>query len=271
VFDSAVFWAYLGIFASLVACGLGAPVPEEIPVVTGGVLVGHPENQLRWWIMLPVCIIGVVVGDGCLYTIGRLWGVRLLDVGWVKSKLLPPARLNEIQNNFHKYGVKILLFARLLPGIRSPIFITAGMMRLPLGKFLFADGIYAIPGVSLLFFLGYWFTDQFLEVIKDAKQNIQPIITLVVLTAVATYLLIHFMRRPVATGKPEELDELEPIVSQVTHIVSKHETHPPPPATEKGASQAANADGQAGSALPQAQHTSDPPRQLDAPSDSIPP
>lgn len=63
---------YVGIFLALVAAGLGAPIPEEIPVVTGGVLVGHPENNLRWWIMVPVCIVGVVISDGLLYGIGRL-------------------------------------------------------------------------------------------------------------------------------------------------------------------------------------------------------
>ena len=42
----------------------------------------------------------------------------------------------------------ILLFARILPGIRSPIFLTAGIMKLSWQRFLLADGIYAVPGVS---------------------------------------------------------------------------------------------------------------------------
>ena len=32
----------------------------------------------------------------------------------------------EIEKNFHDHGIKVLLFARFLPGIRSPIFIMAG-------------------------------------------------------------------------------------------------------------------------------------------------
>ena len=42
--------------------------------------------------MLPVCIVGVVIGDFFLYAIGRLWGPRLLQFNWVKTKLLPPER-----------------------------------------------------------------------------------------------------------------------------------------------------------------------------------
>lgn len=218
--DAAIYH-YLGVFIALVAAGIGFPIPEEIPVVTGGVLAGHPDNHVRWWIMLPTCILGVIISDGLLYGIGRLWGPRLLEYRWVKTRLLPPERLAEIQGNFHKSGVKILLAARLLPAIRSPIFITAGIMKLSFAKFLLADGIYAVPGVSLLFFLGYWFTDQVWEIVHKAE-SVRPLIVVVVLTAFATWLVLHFMKKPVATGAPEELP---PVIKEVTQLVRKsHDT-----------------------------------------------
>src|SRR5262249_41775812 len=102
------------------------------------------------------------------------------------------------------YGVKILLVARVLPGIRSPLFMTAGMMRLSFGRFLLADGIYAVPGVSLLFYLGYTYTDKFLEVLEKAER-FRPLIIVVVLGAVGTYLFYHFVHSPVTTGDPQEL------------------------------------------------------------------
>src|SRR5208283_6103819 len=128
----------------------------------------------------------------------------LLQWRLIKQRLLPPTQLQRIEDNFHKYGVKILLFARMLPGIRAPVFITAGIMRVPLGRFLLADGLYAIPGVSLLFFLGYWFTNQFLEIVKKLESIRAPIVV-VVITAILTYLLIQFFRRPVVTGEPGEV------------------------------------------------------------------
>src|SRR5262249_51700908 len=157
-------WGYLGVFVGILLTGIGFPMPEELPVVVGGGLAGH--GTAIWWIMLPVCIVGVVIGDGLLYGIGRLWGPRLLQYNWVKTKLLPPDRLQKIEDNFHKHGIKILLFARMTPGIRAPIFFTAGLTRLSLVRFLIADGIYAIPGVTLLFFLGYWFTEGMINLIK---------------------------------------------------------------------------------------------------------
>lgn len=111
-------WDYLGVFVGIILTGLGFPMPEELPVVIGGGIV-HELNasDWRWWRMLLACIAGVIVGDSCLYFIGRYWGVRLLQIPFVK-RVLTPEHLASISQNFDKYGVKILLFARLTPGIR---------------------------------------------------------------------------------------------------------------------------------------------------------
>lgn len=254
--NSASFWIYFGIFASLIAAGLGAPIPEELPIVTGGALVGHasekpqvpvevltawtldpaatfPANlpwqlvltrplvdegvvepprtsplpsSLRWWIMLPVCIAGVVLSDVLLYCVGRFGGRRLLDNQFVK-RLLPDDKRERIESNFHRYGILVLLFARFLPTIRSPIFMMAGVMRLPLHRFVLADGMYAVPGVSLLFFLAFWFGDKFRHLVESAQgrvEKLKPLLILLALTVLATYLVYHFWRHPVATGDPRE-------------------------------------------------------------------
>jgi membrane protein DedA with SNARE-associated domain len=210
-------WGYLGIFLGIIATGLGFPMPEELPVVLGGVVV-HNTNaaDARWWLMLLTCILGVLAGDSCLYLIGRFWGIKLVQLSFIKKHLLPPERLVTIAHNFDKYGVKILLFARLTPGIRAPIFITAGITKLPWAKFFFADSIYAIPGVSLLFFLGYWFTDNMVDLIKEGESKARPIIIIVVLLGVVGYFIYRHLRKPVVEGSPKEMP---PVVSQVTNAL----------------------------------------------------
>jgi membrane protein DedA with SNARE-associated domain len=209
--DSAALTIYLGVFAALVAAGVGFPMPEEIPIVTAGALAGHasqdPASSLHWWILLPLCILGVVISDGLLYLAGRTFGMGLLRFPLV-ARILPRERVQRVQRNFRKYGVLILLFARVLPGIRSPIFLTAGIMRLSWRRFLLADGIYAIPGVSLLFFLAYWFTDQFRDLVTEAEvevSRVRPLVILAGILGVAVYCLVKFLRHPVHTGDPQEL------------------------------------------------------------------
>jgi membrane protein DedA with SNARE-associated domain len=241
-------FGYLGVFLGIVSTGLGFPLPEELPIILGGILSStHPES-IKWYIMWPLCIVAVVIGDGALYGIGRLWGQRLLETRWMQ-RLLSRERRRRVEENFDKYGVKILLFARLLPGIRSPIFITAGIMRVPLPRFVLADAIYAIPGVSLLFWLAYYFTDQFKEAVERAEANLKPILILVGLGLVVAYLLYHFLRHPVTTGDPKELPHLvEEVTTKIMRTQHAPETHCPGQPQVKP-TQAA--DGQPTSAQPQ--------------------
>ena len=41
MFDAVAFSKYGGVFATLILSGFGLPIPEEIPVVTAGAMVGH--------------------------------------------------------------------------------------------------------------------------------------------------------------------------------------------------------------------------------------
>jgi membrane protein DedA with SNARE-associated domain len=208
----------LGFPANLPWAALGQTSLIELPRAS-------PLPPLHWWIMLPVCILGVVISDGFLYCVGRFGGRRLFDNRWVK-RFLTPEKHQRIEQNFHKYGILVLLFARFLPAIRSPIFITAGILRLPFPRFLAADGIYAIPGVSLLFFLAFWFGDKFRDLVETAVgrvEKLKPLLILLVLTAIGSYLVYHFLRHPVATGDPREEVPLvgEKIASKVEHTSGK--------------------------------------------------
>jgi membrane protein DedA with SNARE-associated domain len=204
-------------FVGLLAGEPSAAFPANLPWYA---LVTNTETEVPyrsprpWFILLPVCFLGVVISDGLLYGAGRFWGLRVMKFPWI-NRLLPAERFQRIQNNFNNYGVLILLFARLLPGIRAPVFLTAGIMKLPFRKFVLADGIYAIPGVSLLFFLAYWFTGSFVALVERAEAGVgrlRPILILSAVVAVTVYFVIHVLRRPVTTGDPGEI----PLVREVT-------------------------------------------------------
>jgi membrane protein DedA with SNARE-associated domain len=224
--DLSAFWPFIAAFMALVAAGIGFPIPEEIPTTGAGIWVGSTPGlgPLRW-LILPVCFVGVLISDVLLYGIGWLWGPRLLERRWVQ-RLFPAETRKRTEENFRSYGLKVLLLVRWVPGIRSPMFITAGIMRLPLPLFILADGIAAVFGHSLLFFLGYWFGDQFKELLENAEKTvsatIKPILILTAIVAVALYLTIHFWRRPVLTGDPTEV----PLIGEkVAERITASDTH----------------------------------------------
>ncbi|OWK47276.1 DedA family protein [Fimbriiglobus ruber] len=246
MFTGVTLSKYGGVLAALILAGFGAPIPEEIPIVTAGAMVGHdsqdrihpelagvigggpvvyltpvPEGITHWWIMLPLCILGVVIGDTVLFGVGRLYGVRLLNWGWFQRRILPPDKRLQIEANFAKNGIMILLGARFTPGIRTPVFVMAGVLRMPLSRFLLADGLYAIPGVTILFSLSFWFTDQFVEAVKAVDRH-RPLAILAVLSAVIGVAIYKFATtRRLSTGSMEEIPAYAKPMGAVTHAIEK--------------------------------------------------
>lgn len=230
-------YGYVGVFVALLAAGFGFPIPEELPVLTAGALVGHEDTKLNWYVMLPVVMAGVVIGDGVLYGLGRVWGRRLLNVGFIRRNFVPVDKQEQIEKNFAERGIWVLLGARLLPGIRAPVFIMAGVLKVPLGRFLLADAIYAIPLVNILFWLAYFLTDQVLVIFKRINEY-KPLVIVAVLSGVAGALIQKYiLSRHVSTGEAPHLPSIlsKPAVAAahavekaVVKVTGRHQDKPPP-------------------------------------------
>jgi membrane protein DedA with SNARE-associated domain len=151
----------------LFGAGLGIPVPEEIPVLTAGVLA-H-EGVIRWWIALPVCLVAILGGDAALYWIGHHWGERILE--WrVVRRVLTAEREERLKAAYRRHGVKIVFAARHVAGVRAAAFLTAGIARVPFAQFLAVDTAAALIGVPVAFGLAFFFTDQLDRLIADVHR-----------------------------------------------------------------------------------------------------
>jgi membrane protein DedA with SNARE-associated domain len=216
-------WVYVTAFASLAAAGFGFPVPEEVGLATWGVVAaagGSDEGRgpIHWWILLPVCIAGVVTADLVLYGLGRLYGDRILKNRWVARMVRPETR-RRIEANFHEYGISILIVGRLVPGVRAPLFLTAGTIRLRLDKFLIADSLGAVVGNSLFFALGYFLGNGFLRLVQKVE-NLKPLAFFCVAVAGVTFFILQYLRHPVSTGDPEEVPIIGHQVAKAAHQIT---------------------------------------------------
>ena len=150
-------FTYLGIFLLLLLGSLGAPIPEEMPIVAAAIL-SH-EGVVRWWQALPICFLGVLSGDLVLYWVGRHWGERVLK--WrVVRLVLNPRREQWLKAAYRRHAVKTTVTARHVMGLRAAAFLTAGIAHVPFWKFLATDAAAALVGVPVVFGLAYFFTDQ---------------------------------------------------------------------------------------------------------------
>jgi membrane protein DedA with SNARE-associated domain len=149
---------YLSIFFWLYFTGIGIPpCPEEAGIIYAALITAlHPETH--WWISWPLTIAGIICADATLYAIGRHFGRRLFEYRWVQ-RIINLERRQRIEERFKGHGMKILLTARLLPPLRTGVFVTAGAIHYPFLRFLLADAVYAVFGVGVFFFASAWLID----------------------------------------------------------------------------------------------------------------
>jgi membrane protein DedA with SNARE-associated domain len=188
-------FTYAGIFLVLFGASLGVPIPEEGPIVAAGVLA-HAE-VVRWWFALPVCLVGVLSGDVVLYWIGRHWGERVLEWRAVR-RVLSRRREEQLMESYRRHGVKIVFAARHVLGLRAAAFLTAGIARVPFGRFLLVDTAAAVIGVPAGFGIAFLFTDQLDQLLADVHRVERwfAIYALVAVAAWLAYLAYRQNRRP---------------------------------------------------------------------------
>ena len=162
-------YAYAFMFIILIACGFGFPMPEDVVLISGGILASRPDSQVHYAWVVGVCMLGVLGGDGVVFTLGNRFGP------WVRRhpffrKLLTEKRDAQAQAIFHKYGPKVVFMGRFMPGLRTPIVFTVGSYHIPLWKFFLLDGLAALISVPLWIYVGYVFGQNLEELDRRVHQ-----------------------------------------------------------------------------------------------------
>jgi membrane protein DedA with SNARE-associated domain len=200
-------YGYVAVFIVLLLCGFGLPIPEDITLVAAGVIAAFSceeylifGNAIRQChtvhLMFVVAMLGVIIGDGTMFLLGRFYGVHILKKRFF-SKIVTPKRYKLAQEKFEQYGSRLIFTARFMPGLRAPIFLIAGITRrISLAKFLLTDGFAALISVPLWVYLGFWGTHQSKDIMAYIKKGqMGVIIALGVLTLVLGGIWIYNKKR----------------------------------------------------------------------------
>jgi membrane protein DedA with SNARE-associated domain len=155
------------VFLVLLLCGFGLPMPEDVVLVTGGVLAWLASDletvSLRALVadrgllaMIVVGLSGILAGDTIIFLAGRRFGHRVADFRPLR-RIITPEKLELVEKKIRKRGNVVVMFARFLPGLRAPTFFTVGHARMPLWEFLLFDGAAALVSAPLWVCVGFWF------------------------------------------------------------------------------------------------------------------
>ena len=150
-------FTYVGLFLTLVLCGLGLPVPEELPLLTGGFLAYHGITQYPT--TLAISFVGVMAGDNSLFFLGRRFGSSLLRyLGFVRPDYRQ--RIERLKMFMDRHGNMTIFYARFLAGVRALVYLTAGSAGMTPRRFVVYDALGAIISVPLAVSIGYFFGNQ---------------------------------------------------------------------------------------------------------------
>lgn len=137
-------WIYAALLAIAVIDAFFPVVPSETAVITAGVFAAA-EGTPHLGLIIAAAAAGAFIGDNISYQIGRAGGSRLQHrtaIRWAHAA-------------FRERGGLLLVVARYIPGGRTAVTLTTGVVRYPLHRFAFFDGIAVISWALYSALIGY--------------------------------------------------------------------------------------------------------------------
>ena len=186
--------AYFVISLAMFLENLIPPIPSEIIMPLGGFFVY--KGDLNFYILIVSGLIGTVIGALPWYFLGKLVNEKKLSNFIARKGKFVGISLKDLDKSrlwFDKYGVLLVFWGRLIPGIRTLISVPAGIELMPINKFLIWTSLGSLIWVIFLTSAGYLFGENYEIIglyIDNFKVILKPIFVILIL-----FFLIRFFKK----------------------------------------------------------------------------
>jgi membrane-associated protein len=147
---------YLALFLSFYVCLLGLPVPNEVLVMTGGLLAA--SDYFNPVVTFLIVYITVVLNASILYFIGHIGGNRI--IGRLEKNEKMNKNLIKASSLIHRYGACAASMCYLLPIVRHFIPFLMGTYRISYPSFARFSYISGFIWTLTLFLIGNFFSTK---------------------------------------------------------------------------------------------------------------
>jgi membrane-associated protein len=144
---SASPWTYTLILAIAALDALLPLVPSETTAIAAGVLAASGDLSIS--LVIAAAAAGAFIGDSSSYAIGRALRDR------IAGRLLPARRRAWAERALAARGGALIVGARFVPGGRTAVTLTAGVVAMPARRYLRLAGLAAIIWATYAAVLGY--------------------------------------------------------------------------------------------------------------------
>ena len=145
-------WVYVIVAIAAIAEGaafFGLVFPGETTLIVAGAATATSDLKLS--ILIPIAIIGAIIGDSTGYEIGRILGPRLRTSR--AGRRVSEAHWNKAEEFIHKYGAWAVFLGHFVAVLRALVPAIAGTMRMKYGRFLLGNALGAAiwaPGALIV-------------------------------------------------------------------------------------------------------------------------
>ena len=145
-------WAYAIVYVLALLDAVVPIVPSETAVITAGVVAGAGHLSLA--VIVPAAAAGAFLGDNTAYWIGRRFGTRVVDRFFSGEK--SRRRIEWAEHQLTERGGELIAVARFIPGGRTAVTLSAGLLHFPWRRFILFDGAAALGWALYAALLGYF-------------------------------------------------------------------------------------------------------------------
>lgn len=166
----------------------GVPVPGETTLIASALYAGTFHN-VSVWMVIAAAIFGAIVGNIIGYSLGRMFGYRML-IRYGSYLRLSEPRLKVGQYLFNHYGIAVVIVARFVPLLRSMAPLLAGVNRMPLQPFFAATIVSAVVWVMFVGVVAFYFGQEIMRLSTTAI-IIVGLLVIVLLATIAVLISRH--------------------------------------------------------------------------------
>ena len=203
--------------------------------------IAHLIIEYRYWILIPLSfaegpitafIAGTLASLGYfnVYALGVFFLFRDVSVdlimyalgyyggrtAFVKRMLVrfgvTDKEMDDIKHLWNRNAGKTMFFSKLSYGVAAAFIMIAGMVEMPLKKFIGYGALVAILQYGVLLFIGYYFGASFGGSVSGILSNIQYVIGGATLIITAYLLFKRYVNKKMRAAEKEEEKKNEKVV-----------------------------------------------------------
>jgi membrane protein DedA with SNARE-associated domain len=183
---------YVVLFIWVLVETMGLPLPSVPLLITMGTLAGAGQVNLFLCIGLGVC--AALLSDIFWYMMGRNRGSKVLS-SICRIALEPDSCVRQTESIFGVYGARSLLITKFLPGLGAVATPLAGIIRMPLSRFVLFDVLGALLWIGTYSLVGFIFSEELDRALDYAGSMGKTLFALVAAGLTIYILWKYYLRR----------------------------------------------------------------------------